>query len=247
MTLRIYAYTHAGKDSETWEREVGQTRITGTGLIKVGQTTKRSARERIKQQLWTAYPNLEGVTILLDEKATRDDGTEFTDHDVHTALVAAGIKRPGGEWFEATLDEIRAAIHTVRNGADFDATRTVTFAMRPEQKEAVDITSTYFRKNASRSRAPKFLWNAKMGFGKTFTAYNLALEMGWIRVLVLTYKPAVQTAWRDDLLSHVHFAGWHFVDRDTPIEQADELLDGDAPVVRFPLSRTSTESRPTAR
>lgn len=232
MTRRIYAYTHSGKDSETWERTVGQTRATGTGLIKVGHTTRRSARERIKQQLGTAYPNLEGVTILLDEEATRDDGSEFTDHRVHAALVAAGIKRPGGEWFEATLDEVRAAIHTVRTGTDFDATRTTKFAMRPEQQEAVNVTAAYFFKNSS-DRAPKFLWNAKMRFGKTFTAYQLTREMGWTRLLILTYKPAVQAAWRDDLLSHVDFVGWHFVDRDTPIEQANQLLKNVAPVVRF--------------
>jgi hypothetical protein len=29
--------------------------------------------------------------------------------------------------------------------------------------------------------------------------------MGWKRVLVLTFKPAVQSAWEDDLLSHVDF------------------------------------------
>ncbi len=72
-----------------------------------------------------------------------------------------------------------------------------------------------------------------MRFGKTFATYQLAREMGWNRVLVLTYKPAVQTAWRDDLLGHVDFAGWHFVDRDTPIAEADELLSGKDPVVRF--------------
>ncbi len=31
---------------------------------------------------------------------------------------------------------------------------------------------------------------------KTFTTYQLALEMHPSRVLVLTYKPAVQTQWR---------------------------------------------------
>ena len=72
-----------------------------------------------------------------------------------------------------------------------------------------------------------------MRFGKTFTTYQLAKQMGWRRILVLTYKPAVESAWRDDLLRHVDFSGWHFVDRDTPIEEADELLSGTAPVVRF--------------
>lgn len=230
---RIYAYTVVGKDAQPWERHRGQTRVTGRGLIKVGQTTRRSARERIKQQLGTAYPNLDGVEILFDEPAVRDDGNEFTDHDVHAALVAAGVRRPEGEWFEATLDDVKAAINTVRSGVRFDATRTDSFGMRPEQSRAVEVTAAYFRAHAAGDRPPKFLWNAKMRFGKTFATYQLANEMAWTRVLVLTYKPAVQDAWRDDLLGHVDFDGWHFVDRETPIDEADQLLSGEAPVVRF--------------
>ena len=233
MSNRIYAYTVVGKDAEPWERVSGQTRTTGAGLIKVGQTSKATARERIKQQLGTAYPSLDGVEILLDEAAAREDGSEFSDHEVHTALVGAGIHRVEGEWFEAVLDEIRAAINTVRTGVQFDARRTDSFGMRPEQQAAVDRTASYFRTHTGDDRAPKFLWNAKMRFGKTFATYQLAKEMGWKRVLVLTYKPAVQTAWRDDLLCHVDFAGWHFVDRETPIPEADELLSGHDPVVRF--------------
>ena len=233
MSNRIYAYTVVGKDSEPWERVSGQTRKVGAGLIKVGQTTKRSARERIKQQLSTAYPNLEGVRILLDDDAVRNDGMEFSDHDVHAALVANGIKRSGGEWFEATRDEVRAAINTVRSGIPFEPKRTDSFPMRPEQRDAVKRTAAYVRAHADSDRPPKFLWNAKMRFGKTFAAYQLASVMDWTRVLVLTYKPAVETAWRDDLLRHVDFSGWHFVDRDTPIKEADELLSDSAPVVRF--------------
>ena len=48
-----------------------------------------------------------------------------------------------------------------------------------------------------------------MRFGKTFTTYQLAKEMGWTRILVLTYKPAVEGAWREDL-SHIDFPGWRF-------------------------------------
>ena len=233
MSSRIYAYTVVGKDDVPWERLTGQTRVTGAGLIKVGQTTKRSARERVKQQLGTAYPNLDGVKILLDEPAVRDDGTEFSDHQIHATLVKAGVRRPGGEWFEARLDDVKAAINTVRSGAEFDAARTDSFRMRPEQALAVKLTAAYFRAHLGGERPPKFLWNAKMRFGKTFAAYQLAKELGWTRVLVLTYKPAVQSAWRDDLLGHVDFAGWHFVDRETPIAEADDLLSGDDPVIRF--------------
>lgn len=246
MPNRIYAYTVVGKDAEPWERISGQTLTKGKGLIKVGQTTRRTARQRIKQQLGTAYPNLDGVEILLDEPATRDDGSEFSDHDVHAALVGAGIRRPEGEWFEAELDEVKAAINTVCSGVLFDPARTDSFPLRPEQREAVERTTAYFRDHSG-EHSPKFLWNAKMRFGKTFAAYQLAKAMGWTRVLVLTYKPAVQTAWRDDLLGHVDFAGWHFVDRDTPTAEADELLSGADPVVRFAsfqdLNGTSLEGQ----
>ncbi len=232
---RIYAYTVIGKDEQPWERTLGQTRTIGSGLIKVGQTTKSTARARIKQQLGTAYPNLEGVTILLDEEAVKDDGTVFTDHEVHYALVAAGIKRPGGEWFEAELDEVKAAINTVRSGRRFDASRTETFRMRPEQQEAVELTAAYFAQHAvaGSGRAPKFLWNAKMRFGKTHAAYQLARAMGWTRVLVLTYKPAVQSAWRDDILNHVDFEDWLFVDRETNRDDRDAAADDAAPLIWF--------------
>lgn len=233
MGKRLYAYTMVGKHDTPWRRVIGQTVVEGHGLIKVGETTKRTARERIKQQLGTAYPNLKGVEILLDEPAVRADSSAFSDHDVHAALVAAGIKRPGGEWFEATLDEVRAAIEQVKSGATFDPTRTESFTMRPEQRAAVAQTAQYFRTHAADGRAPKFLWNAKMRFGKTFATYQLARALGWKKLLVLTYKPAVQAAWHDDLLHHVDFAGWRFVDRNTPETERVHAADGNDPQVWF--------------
>lgn len=232
---RIYAYTVVGKDDEAWTRTVGSSQISGKGLIKVGETTLVTAQARIKQQLGTAYPKLKGVTILLDESANRPDGTYFRDHAVHRALRDTGVRRVGGEWFEATLKEVKAAIVAVRAGKQFHSSRTADFPMRPEQEEAVALTAGYFmaQKADDPSRAPKFLWNAKMRFGKTFTSYQLAREMGWHRVLVLTYKPAVQLAWKEDLLSHVDFEGWRFVDRSTDPGARDALADGDDPLVWF--------------
>ncbi len=37
--------------------------------------------------------------------------------------------------------------------------------------------------------------------------------MGFRKILVLTFKPAVQTAWHEDLATHVDFDGWQFVSR----------------------------------
>lgn len=232
MSNRIYVYTVLGKDAEPWTRTVGSILVEGSGLLKVGQTTKGSARARIKQQLNTAYPGLHGVSILFDEPARRADGAEFSDHDVHAALVAAGVNRTGGEWFEATLDEVKAAIQVVRSGVPYQPQRTQSFGMRPEQQNAVALTADYFR-DRSGSQAPKFLWNAKMRFGKTFTTYQLAKEMGWQRVLVLTFKPAVATAWHDDLVSHVDFDGWRYVDKDSTEAERDDAADYAGPVVWF--------------
>lgn len=232
VSRRIYAYTLPGKDAHSWFRSVGGTQVAGTGLIKVGDTTKSDVLARIKQQLGTAYPHLEGVTLLLDTPAHRNDGSPFRDHDVHRALVAKSIKKDA-EWFEATVDEVQAAIVAVRNGKPYDGTRTADFGMRPEQEEAVAQTAGYFRSHADDGKAPRFLWNAKMRFGKTFTSYQLAREMGWKRILVLTYKPVVQTAWKEDLLTHTDFEGWTFVDRESSPDDRDAAADAAGPVVWF--------------
>ena len=163
----------------------------------------------------------------MTSRAVREDGTAFTDHDVHKVLDAAGVQR-SGEVVEATLAEVRAAIAAVRAGRAYDPTRTEDFGMRPEQADAVQRTAAYFLEHADDPHPPRFLWNAKMRFGKTFTAYQLARRMGWKRALVLTYKPAVRNAWRDDLTGHIDFADWVFADRDTPCDP-----DTPAPVLWF--------------
>jgi dethiobiotin synthetase len=52
-----------------------------------------------------------------------------------------------------------------------------------------------------------------MRFGKTFVAYQLAKKENWKKILVLTFKPAVQHAWEEDLLLHKDFEGWQFVSK----------------------------------
>ena len=46
--------------------------------------------------------------------------------------------------------------------------------------------------------------------------------MQWTKILVLTFKPAVQNAWDEDLMTHVDFEGWQFIARNgLTFEQAD--------------------------
>ncbi len=207
---RIYAYTEPQFKTTPWKNN-----RRGYGLIKVGFTTK-SAYERISEQFGTNKPIDNPYEILLDEVAIRNDGTYFTDFDVHKVLEHAGYYRfPNSEWFECTLDEVKEAIFAVKNHKTDITKRIADFKMRPEQERAVKITSEYFRKYPyeKEGKTPHFLWNAKMRFGKTFTSYQLAKEMNWKKVLVLTFKPAVQNSWEEDLKSHVDFKDWQFVSR----------------------------------
>ena len=201
------------------------------GLLKVGYTTK-SAAERVAEQYPTARPGQPPYRIVLEELAIRSDGTTFTDHDVHRMLQINGIRKKRGEWFRCTVEQVRSAVHAVRNGQLYEEQRSLHFTMRPEQEAAVKKTMAYFQSyRRDNDKPPHFLWNCKMRFGKTFAAYQLAKKMGWKKVLVLTFKPAVQSAWEEDLKCHIDFQGWQFIKPGGPITW--ETADKSKPIVCF--------------
>lgn len=184
------------------------------GMLKVGFTA-RDVEGRVAQQYPTKRPGELPYEILIEESAVWSDGGSFTDRDIHRYLRKKGFRNPAGEWFECKVDDVLAAILAVREGIDNGDNRTQDFKMRPEQAAAVEKTARYFSsfKNEGANETPHFLWNAKMRFGKTFASYQLAKRMRWKKVLVLTFKPAVQNAWEEDLKSHIDFEGWQFVSR----------------------------------
>ena len=185
------------------------------GLLKIGYTAI-DVEKRAAQQFPVIQPG-EGkpYKIVFAESAMREDGTSFMDHEVHKRLEHNGFENMGGEWYRCDVAAVRNAWLEVRDRKDYENRRIHSFGMRPEQKDAVDRTYLYYRdsENAG-AAAPKFLWNAKMRFGKTFVTYELAKKMDMKRVLVLTFKPAVEDAWQEDLETHKDFEGWQFVCRD---------------------------------
>lgn len=205
------------------------------GKLKVGYTAVKSAEERVKEQFPVITPT-QSWTIVLDEPAIRDDGSFFTDHDVHKALKKHGIERDLGEWFDCDVKAVQAALMEIRTGKPNIEHRTQSFKMRPEQQEAVERTAQYFtnikQDEAYRNKEPHFLWNAKMRFGKTFTAYQLAKKMGWKKILILTFKPAVHNAWQEDLENHIDFEGWQFVSNNENTLTYEEA-DKTKPIVCF--------------
>ena len=202
---KIYAYEHIGVAAQA-------------GYIKVGYTERDVAQRVYEIEHTGGVP----YRILGSWSAMKNDGSCFTDHDVHAVLKRRGKRQLNAgedknEWFRCSLDDVRAAVIAVQTGRENIENRTQTFAMRPEQEYAVQKTEAYFRSayEENSDRTPKFLWNAKMRFGKTFASYQLAKRMGLSKILILTFKPAVQTAWREDLMTHVDFEGWQFISRPT--------------------------------
>jgi hypothetical protein len=200
------------------------------GLLKVGQTT-RDVKQRVAEQVKTAA--IKNYRIELDESAGRDDGSLISDHQVRAALVRKSFENVELEWMRCTLTDIKTVLTELRTGRPLTGTHHETFPMRREQNEAVSKTHAYFHSIWSEDihAAPRFLWNAKMRFGKTFTAYQLARKLGAKRVLVVTFKPAVEDAWQTDLESHVDFDGWQYLSKSTGGDPRQ--IDRKKPVVCF--------------
>ncbi|MBO5345659.1 MAG: DEAD/DEAH box helicase family protein [Paludibacteraceae bacterium] len=229
VTPTIYAYRLIGVDSHC-------------GYLKIGYTD-RTARERIDEQTQTVRLEYE---VVLEQSAMANDGACFTDKDVHRLLEARGFVSLDPldktcEWYKCTVRDVEAAILSLREGRANVENRTQDFKMRPEQFRAVKQTAEYFEQalRDEPQRTPKFLWNAKMRFGKTFASYQLAKKMGLSRVLVLTFKPAVESAWREDLVSHIDFEGWQYISnkdaRNNNLNIDDEFrrADKSRPIVVF--------------
>lgn len=192
------------------------------GCLKIGYTTKKDVKDRINEQFNIEFPEgTKPYKLLHYEEAFDDEGNNFDDRVIHNYLKNNNYTHCGGEWFECDLKDVKAAITAIKKGIKNNERRYNSFEMRPEQDLAVRKTKKYFNKH--KNEKPHFLWNAKMRFGKTFTTYKLAKEMSWNRILVLTYKPAAKSAWKEDLLTHIDFEGWQFIsNNDLKYEDCDK-------------------------
>jgi hypothetical protein len=220
--LRIYAWT-PDRPPEQY-----------VGLVKVGQTTQQDVNARIQRsqgQMQQAY------TLHVDALAGRGDGTTFRDTDVRQRLIDKGFDNvvlgSAREWMRCTPADVKTAVTELQKGVKLTGTHHEIFVMRREQADAVNRTVAYFHSiwDEHAHAVPRFLWNAKMRFGKTFTAYQLARKLGAKRVLVVTFKPAVEDAWQTDLQSHVDFDGWQYLSRVSGSDPTQ--IDPEKPVVYF--------------
>ena len=215
---------------------------THEGYIKVGYT-ERNVTERIQEQLHTSAVRYK---ILYQESSICSDGTVFTDKDVHKILKRNGFLQLNegndkNEWFNCSVDDVKSAINELKTGIRHSRDRIYSFGMRPEQERAVQRTIDYYKeqKEYDDKAIPKFLWNAKMRFGKTFASYQLAKRMNLKKILIMTFKPAVESSWQEDLATHVDFEGWQFISNkeaefdNIKLDDLYNKADKDKPIVVF--------------
>ena len=106
------------------------------------------------------------------------------------------------DFYKISADELTRKVNEVVYGsAKVSTHRPHTF-----QQHAINKAVDYF--NAGNN---DFLLDCVMRFGKSFTSYQVAKNIGAKRILVITGRPKVKNGWKDDL-DHVDFAGWHFID-----------------------------------
>ena len=201
----------------------------------------QGAHARILQQTRTALVSYELLhTELAVKMITMRDGSQqaqhFQDHDVHEVLLASGFRSirfnesgRASEWFEVDLETAKAAIAAVKAGKDTVAppvrvlapTTKKSIKLRREQEENVEYTMDIFK------RYDTMLWNCKMRYGKTVTAYELIKRSKYQKTIVITHRPAVEDGWESDHALIFGGENHRFIDKTQNRNSYDERMDAE--------------------
>lgn len=189
--------------------DVDPDEVDITAIAPNSKVLNKAAKNRIDQYTTTAGIAYE---LLYTETASYRKGSRtigFNDKDVHEVLRRSGIQRKefkgidkgGKEWYITDLETIKRAIAAVKEGRESLNPGEITVGrspieFRPEQAEAIAKTVKLYKKAGTKSR--RMLWNAKMRFGKTLSALQVAKEMQFGRTLILTHRPVVDAGWFED-------------------------------------------------
>lgn len=218
------------------------------GRLKIGSATLISscptnedictaANDRIRQQTKTA-----DIRYKLEhaELALTAQNQYFSDIEVHNILKRSGFSRKAenttnahSEWFEIDLLTAKRAINAAKEGKIalntneriIDIPKLFTF--RPNQLDAIIQTN-----KAIKQGRKHFLWNAKMRFGKTSTAMQVAKENEFKKVLIITHRPSVSADWFSDF--NIVFSGTSYqYSSKTKGESLVTRLNNNEPFVYF--------------
>ena len=226
------------------------------GLLKVGEATcttttspenllpnckelNLAAKKRINQYTQTAGIEYELLyTELAIKKNQKGKVVAFSDHDVHKVFERSNIKKhifdtqnKANEWYQTNLETVKNAICAVKANRQSLLSNEITtthdpIIFRPEQLKAIHDTKAQFRKG------DRMLWNAKMRFGKTLTALQVAKEMGYKKTIILTHRPVVSDGWYEDFGKIFYDTDYVFGSK-TKGEKIQNLIDTNKNFVYF--------------
>ena len=225
-------------------------------LLKVGETTCKtstlpqnlvpnckelnlSANKRIKNYTQTASIDYDLLyTELAIKKNKEGKIVAFSDRDVHKVFERSNIKKyisdtknKANEWFQVNLETVKKAICAVKENRQSLLSNEISISndpivFRPEQLKAIHDTKVQFRKS------DRMLWNAKMRFGKTLTALQVAKEMKFNKTIILTHRPVVSNGWYEDFGKIFYDTDYVFGSK-TKGEKIQNLIDTDKKFVYF--------------
>lgn len=174
----------------------------GMTKCKMDETFWHAIKSRIKDQVHELalteeqYPKYGLEREVIYWGVCLDANNEsFKDYRVHDQIMAkcAGLAEKEQEWFQnVPADELVHAFEECRK----DDSNKEIYKPREEQQECVNALLDYFKDHKTGGR---FLLNCKMRYGKSFTTYKYCEDAGLDKILILTFIPAVESSWREDL------------------------------------------------
>jgi hypothetical protein len=226
--MNIYSYS---TETYRYKRDIHTPSgiVTKYPWFKIGETANE-VEIRIQKQDGTSNPE------SLDE-LMRWENSKYTDKEIHKILEETlNYKKvrvdKDREWFEFPGGE--EEMIRVMNGIITGSKKLNSFPPRPYcQVPAIKQISDYIKDLHNQGivnlprKMRRMLLNGKMRVGKCFITYNVAKEVDYKRILILTYKSSgVDKSWEDDL-DHVYFPNTKFTKASTMESiKFDENFDG---------------------
>ncbi len=202
------------------------------GLLKIGEFF-------VNAEIAQEYQDMDMLCDLVEEKLNQTNWAKDLDYEILLAMPTTYSTVKGTDcfkartiidilsdsgyephylkneekkidlWMPVTPAQVNAAIKAATNGH-----RTIEgrpepgikpIDFRPEQRKAIEDAINRF----STKTGKKFLWNAKMRFGKTLCALEVARRLGESdpkkpnrplvkTILIVTHRPVVDKGWRED-------------------------------------------------
>lgn len=266
----IYVYSIPDEDHKDMLK-IGKgsfySSLSPSQLAPMCDELQTAAHKRIKEQTNTAQVTYQLEYVELAAKqVVLEDGTSlyvpFDDHDVHDVLKNSHFSckfftdsgKPT-EWFYVDLDTAKRAIAAAKDGhkvlppknasgssaVDISVPPQPKIVLREEQAACVAKTIEIFK------TYDDMLWDCKMRFGKTVTAYEFIRQElpKYKKTIVITHRPAVEDGWDSDHdLIFGKNAGHLFIDKtkdrnfdcDDSLDSANDAVIDDLVAQNIPFT-----------